>query len=367
MNCQHVDRYLYDFCDNRLSPTIHNEIESHLRKCEQCRLKAELTQLENEVLSDKSYIPALTDNFTDKVMENLSMKMACGTAVDNRKKIFSLFKTGDLVWTAALMAIVLLMIVIAPQVIPDKTQFQVADQPQTVIENNLSSDLKTSRLADQTEITGTEKDEVEYRKDTFQSRESDNANLEYSASNHFGNSTNKLNTPAGKTSEEKQQVAMVLNEPVPIAENGVRDNHIESAIPSRKSASSVSAPTSISPANAEFPYPVNIPAAYNFSTADKIDNRTVQYSFYDYGQKELSVIIANIQSNNDDLNNSAMISDQLSRNEVSVSPETNPGEIFFEINGVSYAATLSGNISSDEVKDLRKTLKFAIDASVTAP
>ena len=47
MKCQHVNRYLYDFCDNSLSPDIQNQINNHLHECESCRLKVQLTQLEN--------------------------------------------------------------------------------------------------------------------------------------------------------------------------------------------------------------------------------------------------------------------------------------------------------------------------------
>ncbi|MDD3852107.1 MAG: zf-HC2 domain-containing protein [Syntrophomonadaceae bacterium] len=343
MKCQHVDRYIYDFCDNRLSPDIHNEIESHLRECEPCRLKAELTQLENEVLSDKSTIPALSGNFTDKVMENLSPRMS-GT-VAYHKTIPSRFKISDLAWTAALMAIVLLMIVIAPQLIPGEKQLQVADQPEII--------MKDEAL-------------VGNRANTVKIVDSGKAVPGNSAEKQFFDCAGTVSEPTDKTSKEPQQVAMALNYSAPIANNQVTDNHTESATPSRKSVSAVPAPISAAPANAEFPYPVNIPASYCFTNADRIDNRTAQYSYRDAGQRELSVIVTNLQSKSDDIK-TAMLSDNLSRDEARVNPESNPNEIVFEINGVGYAATLSGNISVEEVKDLTKVLKFALDASVTAP
>ena len=347
MKCQHVNRYLYDFCDNSLSPDIQNQINNHLHECESCRLKVQLTQLENEVLSDKSTIPPLSDNFTDKVMENLNLRMA-SSAVTNRNKVPSLFKTGNLAWTAALMAIVLLMIVIAPQVIPNENQLQIADQS----ENNIDGQAL-----------------VENRAKTFKTMKNDKVDPEISTTKEYHDSKEPLIKPTGKISNEKQQVAMVLNDSVPINDNQFTNNQSESALPSRNSVSSAPASASIGPANAEFPYPINIPASYNFTNADKIDNRTVQYSFSESGQRELSVIVTNVQSNSGDLNNAkiAMNSDTLLRNEFNTSTELNPDEIIFEINGVRYAASLSGNISSEEANELMKVINFALDASVTAP
>ena len=347
MKCQHVNRYLYDFCDNRLSPDVHDQIENHLRECKSCRLNAELTQFENEVLSDKSTVPPLSDNFTEKVMENLSLKMASSSVVKHNK-ISSLFKTGNIAWTAALMAIVLLMIVIAPQVIPNEKQLQVADQA----ESNING-----------------KALVKNRAKTFNTMDNDKVDAGISTVREYNDSTEPSNKSTGKASAEKQQVAMDLKLTLPITDNQFTNNQSESALPSRKSVSTTSTSILNDPANAEFPYPVNVPPAYNFTNADKIDNRTVQYSFYDSEQKELSVIVTNLQSKKDELNylKAAAISDELSRNEISANPESNPGEMYFEINGVSYAAALSGNISSDEVNELMKVLSFALDASVTAP
>ena len=182
-------------------------------------------------------------------MENLNLRMVSST-VTNRNKVSSLFKTS--IWPGLQpMAIVLLMIVIAPQVIPNENQLQIADQS----ENNIDGQAL-----------------VENRAKTFKTMKNDKVDPEISTTKEYHDSKEPLIKPTGKISNEKQQVAMVLNDSVPITDNQFTNNQSESALPSRNSVSSAPASASIGPANAEFH--IHIPA-YNFTNADKIDNRTV--------------------------------------------------------------------------------------------
>ena len=54
MKCQLFDRYLFDYCDDDLSPVLREKIDKHLQECSNCSNKVKLTVLENEVLRDNS-------------------------------------------------------------------------------------------------------------------------------------------------------------------------------------------------------------------------------------------------------------------------------------------------------------------------
>lgn len=71
MNCQQVTRYIWDYCDHKLSPELGAAIESHCRVCPHCSQHLQLTVLENEALKNTSELPELSPGFTDRVMKNL--------------------------------------------------------------------------------------------------------------------------------------------------------------------------------------------------------------------------------------------------------------------------------------------------------
>lgn len=68
MNCQQIDKYIWDYCDNSLSPNIQARIEKHLQCCEHCRNKVELTMMENEALKAPGAMPPLGDDFAANVI-----------------------------------------------------------------------------------------------------------------------------------------------------------------------------------------------------------------------------------------------------------------------------------------------------------
>jgi hypothetical protein len=71
MNCQQATRYIWDYCDNKLSPELGTAVESHCRECPQCNKHLQLTVLENEALNNTAELPQLSSGFTARVMKNL--------------------------------------------------------------------------------------------------------------------------------------------------------------------------------------------------------------------------------------------------------------------------------------------------------
>lgn len=74
MTCQSVDKYLYAYCDNTLSPDIASCLEAHLKDCVKCRNKILLAKLENNLLSEGYGIPELGKDFTQNVMSLIQSK-----------------------------------------------------------------------------------------------------------------------------------------------------------------------------------------------------------------------------------------------------------------------------------------------------
>ena len=71
MNCQRYDKYIFDYCEDNLSPALKEQIDKHLQECYYCKNQVKLTHLENAVLGDKSDLPSLADDFTDRVMQHI--------------------------------------------------------------------------------------------------------------------------------------------------------------------------------------------------------------------------------------------------------------------------------------------------------
>ncbi len=74
MNCQQIDKYIYEFCDKQLSPQMHDGIQAHLDQCESCRDKVTAADQEGQLLRSMDIIPALGPEFTDRVLAAVKQK-----------------------------------------------------------------------------------------------------------------------------------------------------------------------------------------------------------------------------------------------------------------------------------------------------
>lgn len=87
MNCQQVDKYILDYCDNKLSPDLAHKIEQHLLNCPMCSKAVDLCKAEGSILySLANYEPSA--NFTNKVMDSIRSEALLTTNnVNQTKKI----------------------------------------------------------------------------------------------------------------------------------------------------------------------------------------------------------------------------------------------------------------------------------------
>lgn len=113
MNCQQATKYIWDYCDNILSPSLGLRLEKHCEDCEECRRNLRLTRLENEVLSDSSALPPLSSGFTARVMSNLP---AIDRKYDKNHKKMGLIwlRRGHLRTASTAILATLLLLVVVP-------------------------------------------------------------------------------------------------------------------------------------------------------------------------------------------------------------------------------------------------------------
>lgn len=115
MNCQQADKYIYAYCDARLSPELVREFEEHLLGCEECRDLLVLIRLENEALLEAltaDNLP-LDDQFTARVMAALPAA-AQNMVPDNTPGIKPARFWRPAFYLAATAAVVLLLTAVTP-------------------------------------------------------------------------------------------------------------------------------------------------------------------------------------------------------------------------------------------------------------
>ncbi len=131
MNCQQVDKYLYDYCDHILTPEQQSLFEQHLAGCHSCRQAVDQALLETSILREEWDTPALPADFTSRVMERIAAKPIpqTGSAAADGKRRWRRWFMG-----VAATAAVLLMVVYAPGMIKNEKIINVADREQVASE-----------------------------------------------------------------------------------------------------------------------------------------------------------------------------------------------------------------------------------------
>lgn len=125
MNCQQVDKYLYDYCDHILTPEQQSLFEQHLAACHSCRQVVDQALLETSILREEWDTPDLPADFTSRVMEQIATKPIPRTrsvAADGKRRWQRWFMG------VATAAAVLLMVVYAPGMIKNEKIINIADQ-----------------------------------------------------------------------------------------------------------------------------------------------------------------------------------------------------------------------------------------------
>jgi len=155
MNCQQVDKYLYDYCDNILNPEQQEQIEQHLVNCPGCRKIVEETQLENSILREQWHTPDLPDDFTARVMNQV---MGMGMVNDSSALRIQPDKKVNIKWARRLvnlaaMGAILLMALYIPGMVKNQNFTQLAGNHETKLaqDNSAASSLKSLKTSTETQ------------------------------------------------------------------------------------------------------------------------------------------------------------------------------------------------------------------------
>ncbi len=105
MNCQQVDRYILDYCNNILSPELAVELEQHAQECFICAKGLELTKIENSLLHSLPILEPSSD-FTAKVMQNINIVNAANNNSLNNKANYP----KSLLWLIPIAAVLVMFL-----------------------------------------------------------------------------------------------------------------------------------------------------------------------------------------------------------------------------------------------------------------
>lgn len=129
-------------------------MDEHLRECPRCNNQVKLTDLENQVLRDKSDLPALADDFTARIMQQIiGAEQAATIHFTWSKKPFP-SRVRKIAVTAAAAGLILVLAVFAQQIIP-YAGTQVADSPPVGIGNSSTLESSNNDLRSEPEMNET--------------------------------------------------------------------------------------------------------------------------------------------------------------------------------------------------------------------
>lgn len=154
MNCQQVDKYLYDYCDNILAPEQQLLFKQHLADCPGCRQAVDQALLETSILREEWDTPDLPVDFTSRVMERIAAK-PISQAGSTVSPAVAGGKGSWQRWFACVVAAaaVLLMVVYGPQMIKNEKIINVADREQFASEP-AGDKVKVKSLANKDFLVG---------------------------------------------------------------------------------------------------------------------------------------------------------------------------------------------------------------------
>lgn len=148
MNCRQVDKYLYDYCDNILDPGQRTQIEQHLIQCPSCRKIVDEAMLESSILREEWHTPALPDDFTARVMNQIAFAAIQDSSGMTQPGLKNHSKWARQLMYLAAMGAVLLIALCIPGMLKNPDLVQVADRerisPKVTNENITSSKSLTS-------------------------------------------------------------------------------------------------------------------------------------------------------------------------------------------------------------------------------
>ena len=348
MDCQELSKHIYEYCDDSVSPQMYLRVKKHLKDCPSCQQLYKLTRLENEVLRDTTDIPALSPDFTSRVMGSVG-SVRRGTGLLYNRKF----------WYSGLAAVaVVVLFLFMPQLLKNPTYVNIADKgnaaPDSVtplVVSTPGNGATVEQLTVAEQITGNQKSAVQQ---------------EMAADPRSGDKSDAPSTPVYGAPADTSSPPSVLGTKLDfdadtIPEDSVANQTLmfyepEQTMPLRARETPIAAP-SVTQDDSEGVVediepvltPVNVPPSLQLL---QVDISTSSRTVYDYASQ-----------------------DGLSRVQIAVDPYIEP-EVqlqtldkastesinllsrWVKLNGKMVTVTYSGNVSVEELTNLANTVRF---------
>lgn len=381
MNCQLFERYVFDYCDDNLSPDLKAKMDKHRQECPRCNNQVKLTYLENQVLRDTSDLPVLADDFTSRVMQQVTGADQATLHLRWTRKPFS-SKVKKYAWTAAAVGLVLCLAILAPNVIQNDKITQVADAPSaeigkaSVLNSSVQSPLPDSKLDAQ---SGTSR--VYNERLSPQVSSTEGAGIS-PAQEYSPNETAPDNDLSAEVSSEIMMSAMA--DPGS-QDTGVFDQTAEPANPPSDmmlwKASDVqspsrqgSAPNPVrkSDAAGDLPKPQLVPGTFTLINVVSSDlEQEGSIIEYHYTDKNNRLLVIALQDTNkaepNTLLNNELLSSASPQKEAEVAPPSQVEVTYnIDVDGHTYQVTLNGTLSAEELGKLAETISFSNNSTVSS-
>ncbi len=195
MNCQQIDEYLFAYCDGKISPELRSIIDEHLAGCEICQNIAEFTRMENQILSETTGIPILSEDFTSRVMQSVpgrpSTPAGSSTGWLTRLRSYRFYLGGTVAAAVILLALYL----------PGLISVDTSMDSTNMAERSASSESASDQTAN---IPGT-------HTSTLGKSESDSASVTQDKISAEGNFLRSAASPDDNTIETEQKMAPLLD------------------------------------------------------------------------------------------------------------------------------------------------------------
>lgn len=336
MNCQQATRYIWDYCDNKLSPELSAAVESHCRECQHCNKHLQLTILENDSLKNHAELPGLSPDFTARVMKSIpDCDFGPGkTKASRRPPILFKYKRW-MVASSAILGLLLVLLVlpgINPSGIINFTKQSVMP-PSSNQEEPPQHDIRFGHIALPKIVKSQALDDA-------------SATEEKRLLSTSGNTSADVEPPPPPTSYSS---------------------------PAPDSSSTISRGTTVNENTNDLnltdaPYNIVLPGTYTLSNITGISDNSLSYQF---AQEKTNIVVNLIVS---PVKNHMVGGDQFETPSTSTAPESNQAtakasreqasnsEISWTVmaGNASYRLTLNGNLSPQELALLAGSISFTV-------
>lgn len=366
MNCQQIDRDIFKYCDNTLSPELRAEFDAHIKECPACRNAVKLALLENEVLRNGVKIPSLSADFTSRLMDTIQehKKLEYNFKEREHDKLSKAKLKRSTLWFApAILAAVLLLFMILPGRISFPGQINIAD-------NNMS---KNQIVMEDAATESMEETQTEKLKSVTDEQSCSDDEIKKETLNNVTVRKAQIAPPTFSSQEKQDAMPLTMGLSIPPQEAGIKEDALsyDSKIADN-----------LLPHDTQNMYlqPVNLPSSYKLAKiiSDVNDELTFVYQISGTN-KELRINISPAELSetkkggggsflydNVPQENRSMLKgapeDQCSIDETMASGSDSLPDASISMmitkNAVTYNVTLSAGIPQQELSQVANLIKF---------